>query len=132
MRTERGKKILGTNERRHDRNWIQNTEGAVWICTKTQFRVEFERASYSSYTIARKLETNADSSKLKGLRRQLEGKEGGSGGGSWTAPGEIIPHTPKYWTARGDVILDVKYASEYITILHYNTLHTKILDTTVK
>ena len=47
MRTERGKKILGTNERRHDRNWIQNTEGAVWSCTETQFRVEFERDAYS-------------------------------------------------------------------------------------
>ena len=47
VRTERGKKILGTNERRHDCNWIQNTEVAVWICTETQFRVEFERNSYS-------------------------------------------------------------------------------------
>ena len=81
---------------------------------------------------------------MKGLRGQLEGgeksekggsifwREGGSGGGSWTAPGEIIPHTPKYWTARGDVILDVKYASEYHTILNYNTPHTHILDTTVE
>ena len=49
MRTERGKKILGTNERRRAYNLIQNTEVAVWICTETQFRVEFERDAYSVF-----------------------------------------------------------------------------------